>query len=225
MKRILYLGLDPTFYRKEVEVVHWPLIEIVPRPLSDPSIVETLDRFEHYSHLIITSKSSVSILRDYLPRLGIELQTWARKATIAVGRITAHHLKDCGIEPMRVAQEETAEGIIHELEQISLEQAHVFWPHSSQARPIIQEFLIAQGIHHTTCILYDPQICMPDRVPDLDAFEEIVFTSPSTVKAFLAIFEQFPPHLRLVPIGPVTARFLEAVKPRTNQDGQAYESS
>ena len=211
-KHILYLGLDPTHYASNGELTHWPIIQIVPRPLKDPSIHKALSSFEHYSHIIITSKSTVRILQDYLAHLGISLQTWAKKTTLAVGQTTAKYLNACGIAPLIVAQEETAEGIINELKLLSLNQAHIFWPHSSQARGVIKEFLIAQDILHTTCILYDPKPHMPGPLPLLDDFDEIVFTSPSTVEAFLTIFGHFPSHACLIPIGPITGRFLEEQK-------------
>jgi uroporphyrinogen-III synthase len=211
-KRILYLGLDPSHYVANGEVIHWPIIQIVPRPLTEPSVHDSLSNFTHYSHLIVTSKSTVAILQDYLPRLGIDRQIWAAKATLAVGQVTAKHLQACGITPLKVAQEETAEGIIHELQQLPLQQAHVFWPHSSQARSIIKDFLMTQKIRHTTCILYDPKPCVPETIPCLDNVDEIVFTSPSTVEAFLAIFGTLPSHIPLSAIGPITARFLEEKK-------------
>jgi uroporphyrinogen-III synthase len=208
MTRILYLGLDPTHYQTNGEVIHWPIIQIVPRPLSDPSILEALSNFAHYSHIIVTSKSTVAILQDYLPLLGIDLRTWAAKVTLAVGRVTEKHLRECGLNFIRVAQQETAEGIVHELKQLQLEQASVFWPHSSQARMMIKEFLVTAGIRHSTCILYDPKPQIPHAIPAIETFDEIVFTSPSTVEAFLHIFGKIPVQIRLVAIGPITAQFL-----------------
>jgi uroporphyrinogen-III synthase len=41
-------------------------------------------------------------------------------------------------------------------------------------------------------------------VPNLAAFDEIVFTSPSTIEAFLAIFGALPRDKILTPVGPVT---------------------
>jgi len=209
LKRILYLGLDPTHYSSLGDVTHWPIIQIVPRPLSEPTIHQALIHFKDYSHVIVTSKSTVTILRDYLSQLSIDRQIWAQKITLAVGQVTAQYLNACGIVPTQVAQEETAEGIIHELKQLPLEQAHVFWPHSTQARPLIKEFLVAQNIRHTTCMLYEPRSQVPETLPHLENFDEIVFTSPSTVEAFLQIFGAFPPHIKLVTIGPITARFLK----------------
>lgn len=207
-KRILYLGLDPTHYSSKDEVIHWPIIQVVPRPLSEPAIHQALCHFEHYSHIIVTSKTTVAILQDYLSQLKIGVQAWAQKVILAVGQVTAKHLQACGITPTIVAQEETAEGIIYELQQLSLEQAHVFWPHSARARLLIKEFLKTQGIRHTTCPLYDTIPQVPQTMPNLEGFDAIIFTSPSTVEAFLQIFGAFPSQVELVAIGPVTARFL-----------------
>ncbi len=208
-KRILYLGLDPTSYQAQGQVTHWPIIRIVPRPLKDLALQRILCAFNTYSHIIISSKSTVNILADDLARLGISLHNWSAKTTIAVGQVTAKHLTACGIQPTLVAQEETAEGVIAALKQLPLKQAHVFWPHSARARSVIKDFLITQQIRHTTCVLYDPVPHTPDHLPNLEHFDEIVFTSPSTVDAFLGIFGQLPTSLTLTPIGPITARYLE----------------
>jgi uroporphyrinogen-III synthase len=208
-KHILYLGLDPTHYQTDGEIFHWPIIQIVPRPLQDSALQQSLSHFNTYSHILITSKSTVRILKDYLPRLNIPLSVWANKMTLAVGQVTAQHLYESGISPTLIAQEETAEGLIEELKHLNLKQAHVFWPHSARARSVIPDFLRIHHIRHTTCVLYEPHSCAPDQLPVLEDFDEIVFTSPSTVEAFLNIFSKFPSHARLKTIGPVTARFLE----------------
>ena len=213
-KRILYLGLDPTHYQAQNDgtITHWPIICIVPRPLTDPAIQRALAAFKHYSHVIFTSKSTVAILHDYLNRLGIPSESWAAKMTLAVGQATTKHLEVYGIKASVVAQEETAEGLINVLQQLPLKQAHLFWPHSAQARSVIRDFFIDQGIRYTACPLYDTQTYVPGSLPDLNTFDEIVFTSPSTIKAFLEIFGQLPSHLCLTPIGPVTASFLAKCK-------------
>ncbi len=214
MTRILYLGLDPTHYQaqKDGQITHWPIIRIVPRPLTDPSIQHALAAFDNYSHVIFTSKSAVAILHDYLNRFGIPLESWAAKMTLAVGQVTAKHLGGYGIKASIVSQEETAEGLLNELQQLPLKQAHLFWPHSAQARSVIRDFFIDQGIRYTACPLYDTETYVPGSLPNLSAFDEIVFTSPSTIKAFLEIFGQLPTHLLLTSIGPVTASFLAKCK-------------
>jgi uroporphyrinogen-III synthase len=208
-KRILYLGLDPTHYQGQGEITHWPIIQIFPRPLSEPTVYQALRHFEHYSHILVTSKSTVAILHEYLPQLGIHLPIWANKTTLAIGQVTAKSLQACGITPAQIAQEETAEGMIQMLKQLPLELAHVFWPHSAQARPLIKNFLVTHLIRHTTCILYEPRLQISEILPDLESFDEIVFTSPSTVEAFLQIFKTMPFHIQAIAIGPITAHALK----------------
>jgi len=208
IKRILYLGLDPIHYPCIGEITHWPILRMIPYPLSEPRIDKALRDFPYYSHLIITSKTTVAILQNYLPQLGIDLRCWAEKMTLAVGHITAKHLQGLGVKPLKIAQEETAEGLVNELKQLSLEQAHVFWPHSAKARPVIKNFLSQENICHTTCALYDSSPQTPGDLPSLETFDEIVFTSPSTVEAFLQIFGEFPSKTRCLAIGPITLESL-----------------
>lgn len=218
-KRILYLGLDPTHYPENGVITHWPIIKIVPRDICDPMIQKILCLFDHYTHVLITSKSTVEILSNYLLQLGISLNTWRKKITLAVGEVTADHLNAIGITPAAIASEETAEGLIAGFKKMTMDDAgrflkgmHVFWPHSSQSRPILRVFLAENCIRHTTCDLYDPRINIPGNLPDLESFEEIVFTSPSTVDAFLEIFGAFPMHAKLIPIGPVTGDYLNKMQ-------------
>jgi uroporphyrinogen-III synthase len=208
-ERILYLGLDPSHYSSTTaEITHYPIIEISPRPLEDSLIQQAFLQFAQYSHVIFTSKSSVKIICDYAVQMGFLPSIWEEKKIISVGRVTANHLSLRNISSHFIAKEETAEGIIELLQEISLENAFVFWPHSSQARPLIRDFLNNHSILHIACPIYDPKISSFATLIQLEEFNEIVFTSPSTVDAFLRLFNQFPIHAKLTTIGPITARYL-----------------
>jgi uroporphyrinogen-III synthase len=63
-------------------------------------------------------------------------------------------------------------------------------------------------IRFQACDLYDTvsqEICPK---PDLDQVDEIVFTSPSTVKAFVEIFGGLPRGKKCLAIGPITQQAL-----------------
>ena len=216
-KKILYIGLDPCHYQGHGQVTHLPLIQIVPRPLHDPIIYPSLKHFSSYTHILITSKSSVPILADYLSALGFSIEDWGLKKTCAVGQVTALFLKQIGITPFAIAKEETAEGLVEVLKSLDLTSSRLFWPHSSEARPVIKNFLDQESIAYQSCPLYDPQIIHYPTLPKIDSFDEIVFTSPSTVKAFMTHFKHFPSHLKLTAIGPITARYLEELLGGTSQ--------
>jgi uroporphyrinogen-III synthase len=59
-------------------------------------------------------------------------------------------------------------------------------------------------VQFTAIDLYDPIFQAPLPIPNLDEFDEIVFTSPSTVRAFLAIYGEIPKDKIIAPIGPIT---------------------
>lgn len=218
-KRILYLGLDPSRYPDQGTITHWPIIKIIPRSICEPVIQGALCLFEHYTHVLITSKSTVDILSDFLLQLGIPMNAWKKKITLAVGQGTAARLQAVGVSPAVIAEEETAEGMIAELKKMMMNDpqwihngTYIFWPHSSQSRSILKDFLSENGIRHVACELYDPQLNVPGELPILESFDEIVFTSPSTVNAFLEIFGTFPLHAKLIPIGPITEKALGSVQ-------------
>lgn len=206
MNRILYVGLNPANYKTDGELTHLPLIEIVPRPKNDPDIECTLAAFPLYTHLIITSKSTLQILKEY-----VSLAEWKTKVTIAIGQITAQHLEDSGIHPALVAQDETAEGLVAALKNIDLSRAFVLWPHAALSRPLIANYLYEQFIPYAECILYDTKFIEPAHLPNLKQFNEIVFTSPSTVDAFIKAYDTLPTNKKLTPIGPVTGSHLQSL--------------
>jgi uroporphyrinogen-III synthase len=209
-KKVLYTGLDPTYCQAQGDIIHVPLIQIVPRSPFEPQIKTALANFSAYTHVLITSKSTVALLANYLPLFGQNMAQWALKTTIAVGEVTANHLRQIGIFPKIIAKEETAEGMTHELAQLDLKNSFCFWPHSAQARSVLSDFLAQQpNLTFTTCSLYETQTRLPETLPDLHEFEEIIFTSPSTVRAFVEIFGKIPLAIRLTAIGPITQSYLK----------------
>lgn len=196
MKTVLYLGLDPTHCKAEGHIIHCPLIEIVPRPV-DESAFEAL---AEYTHVLVTSKSAIQILTDYLP----DTTLLKDKKFLAVGQVTAKHIQKHGLTVSAIAQDETSEGVIKEILAVLPKSAYLFWPHSSLSRPVIRDYLNREGYKYRECLLYDTLPKKPNKPIDLDAIDEIIFTSPSTVDAFIQFFGPLPQNKTLRAIGPIT---------------------
>lgn len=206
-KHVLYLGLNPTNLITQDHVTHLPLIQIIPYPLEQ--VKSELEQFSRFTHILLTSKSTVSILIPYLENLGYTHKSWNNKIIAAVGQATAQHLKSHGLPPDIIAKEETAEGLIAEMETLTFEKEKVFWPHSKLARPLLKEYFFKRGIAFTECILYETLPLQPNPLPKLEEFDQIIFTSPSTVDAFLKFYDTFPKNKVLLSIGPVTEQYLK----------------
>lgn len=204
-KRILYLGLDPTRYPHRGELTHLPLIKTVPRAFD--TVKKTFENLGEYTHVLFTSRTAASIYVEYTTLAGQSAQL-NKKIYISIGRATAELLESRHLQASYIAEEESAEGVVSLLSQISLQNSHLFFPRSAQGRDLIPHFLEEKNIRHTLIDLYDT-FPNPEPLPPLEHFDAIVFTSPSTVHAFFSCLNQSPPaQKKCIAIGPVTEKVL-----------------
>jgi uroporphyrinogen-III synthase len=202
------VGTDPKAFAEKhpnYRIIHAPLIRIEPKSVTDFELQQAYAKWSCYTHLIVTSKQAVYVLFDHLKTQQIEEldKTW-----IAVGEITAQHLVERGIKVAHVAVPETQEGIIALLETLDLQQSTLFCPQSSLSRPLLESFLQSKAIAYQATILYNTHFVKPVFEPNWECIDEIVFTSPSTVSAFIQIFGKIPSDKVCTPIGPITAQAL-----------------
>ncbi|MBX7066220.1 MAG: uroporphyrinogen-III synthase [Parachlamydiales bacterium] len=184
MIRTLYLGLRP-----KPGTFHYPVI----RTEKCGSIEPALALWPKFTHIIFTSQTTV----EYWPG------PWD-KEVIAIGDATAEALRKVGSVPL-VAPYATQEGV---MELISNLKGYYFLPHSKRARPNLVEFLKRKKIPFFALELYDTHFQCLKPIPNLDDFDEIVFTSPSTVEGFLRIYGKLPEGKKLRAIGPITEKRL-----------------
>ncbi len=182
----LYLGTECP----SSDYFHYPIIRIEPRALPPDAELSA------FTHIIFTSKNAVRIFLSHFPDV-------SSKTLIAVGQATASLLPS----PLK-AVDESQEGIIALLQPLDLVDAYILLPRSSKARHAIDDFLQKRNVHYKVWDLYDPVPQMPFPMPSLDQFEEIIFTSPSTVQAFFEFFGKPPAHLKITCQGPVTQTVL-----------------
>lgn len=209
MKTILYLGLDvPPDLALKGKIIHYPIIRILPIPKENLEIQSAFTAFDQYTHLIFTSKTAVSIFFDYAPYFGINIDNIRQKSLVAVGQKTAGKIYQyCSKTPI-IAAQETAEGIIDIFEGQDLKTAYFFWPRSALSRPIISDWLQSKNIKYCACIFYQTVNHSPLPLPDITQFDEIIFTSPSTIDAFISTFGTLPKNKILTCIGPITQAHL-----------------
>lgn len=197
----LNVGLTSSRHQAlEIKSLHCPLIKTVPRPLNSPEIQYALEQLAQFTHLIFTSKSAVHYFFDYAR----DLSDFCKFSYIAVGQATAAVIKQyADVEPL-IAEEETAEGVCVLLDRALSEDSFVLWPHSAQARSVIQDYLNNRNIRHCCCPLYETLPDLPQKLPDLQSIDKLVFTSPSTIDAFMLAYGSIPSHISISCIGPVT---------------------
>lgn len=207
-KTLLHLGLEPPKDDATKKILHYPVIRIVPR---DPQLPETCAAFRNLpncTHIIFTSKSAVDIFFEWLPHHGLDPSLLENKSIVVVGKKTSQRIQEKGATVAITPEWETAEGILQELQKLDLSKTHFFWPHSSLSRPVLSNFFKQKRIPLEEVILYDTHPYQPGPLPPLDSVDEITFTSPSTVDAFLEFYEELPKDKTIIAIGPVTTERL-----------------
>jgi len=202
---LLYLGLDPSRYKTDKAITHLPLIEIVPRPLTCPKLTMQFSELPHYTHILFTSQTTVDL---FITACAHYEQSRPKAAVIAIGRATAERLKRARIDVTLTAKEKTQEGIMDALSGLNFDTSYIFYPRSSRARANLTHYLAARSIRHQVCDLYDTHLRRPDTCPNPDHFEHIVFTSPSTVDAYLELYKKLPHPQKIITLGPVTEKYI-----------------
>lgn len=208
---LLHVGLEAPQEDATRKVLHFPVIRIAPCNGDAPGVRAVLDNLSTFTHCVFTSKQGVHIFFDLARRFECDTLPLSRTVFAAVGKGTAQALGEKGYHASIVANHECAEGLVEELNKHDLQGCNVLWPHASQARPVLSEYFSQRSIPCTELLLYDTLPHRPGPLPADSAYDAILFTSPSTVDAFLELFQKFPGGKTLKAIGPVTAKHLTRV--------------
>ena len=209
LKRVLYLGLEaPKGPKADEQVFHLPLIKIIPRLPSDAAVREFYRQLPSYTHAVFTSKSAVRIFFNYLPHFNLTGEALNKLKIAAVGKATAGLLKEKGAQVEWVAKLETSEGLCDLLKNEAQANTYFCWPHSLLSRPVLLDFFKRNPCQYYACVFYETHYEKPEQYPSLEEVDEIIFTSPSTIRAFLQLYGKIPWDKSLVTIGPVTEKQL-----------------
>lgn len=198
--KVLYFGLNQPTSTAGRTMTHCPLIRVERR---DSSEVDNLPNMvAGCTHILFTSQTAVRFFFSIVPRLG------NHHSVLSIGAATTRLLSRIGISVSQTCTQECSEGVSALLEHMPRDNMHLLWPHSALSRSLIKQQLERLGIVHTACILYDTYPVRPEPLPDLRCYDELVFTSPSTVSAFFSVFDAIPSGLTITCIGPITKKAL-----------------
>ncbi|CRI33033.1 Uncharacterized protein BN1224_CV14_A_05420 [Chlamydia pneumoniae] len=184
----LYLGLNQKTARK-YQAHYLPILTLFPYAKSTPQNKRALQFLPQATHVILTSPSSTHLFLSRMTSL-LSKATLKTKTYLCIGESTKERLLSfLGQVKYVVATQEIAEGIFPLLQALP-SSARILYPHSSLARPVIREFLY----NRFTFFSYPHYTVKPRKLKKniLSKYKKIIFTSPSTVRAFAKIFPRFP---------------------------------
>ena len=209
-KRILYTGTDPKQFRAHGEVIPFPMIEITPAPPAAGRIKTLLKNLNIYDIILFTSKFGVKYFFALLAREGYAVKNLTQKTFVAIGRATAKALAQEGVPVSLIARVETSEGLFQEMtEKLELRGRKILFPRSALPNPYLKQKLTGQGARVDELTVYGntPPAKRPLPVPEA-TIDQVVFTSPSTARNFLAAYGAIPRYWKISSRGAVTSAFL-----------------
>lgn len=216
-KKILFTGISPERFFEDGLIFHIPMIKI--KPVDDYSELDFWIKKLNISNInykpiidwiVFSSRFGVYYFFDRLFKLGFDSRILKNIKIAAIGSSTANKLKECGIIADLVPKNESSVGLIGEFKKIRLSipdsNLTILLPHSNISDKGLAMGLQSLGFIVHSVVVYEN--VMPDNLPDLDLnfFDEIIFSSPSTVRNFIKKYGLPPKSLKIKTIGPVTER-------------------
>ncbi|NNL65371.1 MAG: uroporphyrinogen-III synthase, partial [Myxococcales bacterium] len=192
---------------------------LVIEPLEDPSELDgAIDRIDVYDALLLTSANAVRAFVGRAVSRGVALSRPGLRVA-CVGAHTAEAARDAGLHVHALPSRQDAEGLAAELvAQLDPAGRRFLMPRSAIGRETLPAALREAGGQVDVVVAYravvpgDGAGDLSDRL-EAGALDALSFTSPSTVRNFLAMLRpaarEAAMALPVAAIGPTTAEALE----------------
>lgn len=204
-KRALFTGLSEERYFEDKSYFHLPLIKI--EPLKDYSHFDRCIRnIGKFDWIVFASRFGVLYFFKRLKEVGLDARALHGVNIACVGNSTANRLLDFGVLADLVPKDESSKGLIEKFKNIDLKGKKIFLPRSDISDKGLGKALENLGAICATSIAY--KNVMPRGLPELDLkfFDEIIFTSPSTVRNFKKRYGKLTKRIKVRCIGGVTLK-------------------
>lgn len=204
-KKILFTGISTPRYFEKGTFFHLPLIKI--EPLKDYQRFDRLLKdISEYDWIVFTSRYGVIYFFQRLLKTGLDSRQLAKVKMATIGNSTRNQLWEFGLRQDLIPKKECSRGLINEFRRIDLKDKRIFLPRSNLSDKGLVRGLGAQGAKVTTGVAY--KNVLPRYLPDLNLefFDEVMFTSPSTVRNFIKRYGELPKNIKVSYIGEVTRK-------------------
>jgi uroporphyrinogen-III synthase len=194
-------GLSERLERVGYHVLEVPVIQIADAQDGGAALDAALARLASYDWLVVTSPNGAARVRDAYASLATD----QRPRLAAVGPGTAAAL---GVPVDVVATDSVGEGLVAAMPP---GPGRVLVAQAEAARDVVRDGLSRLGWTVDSVIAYRtvPAVVSPQLLRDAAASDAVVFTSGSTIRAFLAAAGTGGVPPVVVSIGPATSRVAE----------------
>jgi uroporphyrinogen III methyltransferase/synthase len=196
---VLVLGNHPQRYRHLGNIVHRQIIDCV--AIDDYARADAVFKdIEQFNWIVFTSVNGAKHLFRRLSKMGKDARALAGAKIGAIGKTTAARLNEYGIIADLIPRTESSGGLLEEFAKLDMGGQKVLLPQAEISSKELPEGLAAAGAQVTAVPVYKTVEIEPEDV-DFDYIDIVLFTSGSTVRAFVNKFGKLPPNTKALALG------------------------
>lgn len=196
---VLILGNHPQKYGRLGNIVHRRIIECV--PVDDYSRADSvLKGIDAFDWIAFTSVNGAKYLFERLNKAGRDVRALSNAKIAAIGKTTAQRLTEYGIMADMVPQNESSAGLLEEFAKLDMKGKKVLLPQSEIASEELPQGLVKMQADIEKIPVYKTSEIDPGSI-DFEYIDQILFTSGSTVRAFVKYFGKVPDHIKTYCLG------------------------
>lgn len=200
--RILLPGTHPEKYQHLGTIIHRPFIKLV--PIEDYTAADAvLGNLAPYDWIVFTSTNGVKFFFERLNAIGLDSRALSSNKISAIGATTAEMLKGFGVLVDMQPKLESSAGLLEEFDKVGIKGKKILLVKPEVGSPVLFERLTAAGAEVEIVVVYK-NIDIEPEPTDFDYIDQILFTSASTVRAFIKRFETVPPGPKVYCLGQPT---------------------
>ena len=198
--RILLPGTHPDKYRHLGIIIHRPLIKSV--PLDDYTQADkVLKRLNTFDWIVFTSTNGVEFFFQRLNAVDLDTRSIGTVKVAAIGQTTAEKLKTFGVLVDMQPNLESSIGLLDEFKKVSVKGKRILL-----VRPKVGSSVLLDGLADAAieAVMVYRNIDIEPEETDFDFIDQILFTSGSTIRAFLKLYGSVPDGVKVYCLGQPT---------------------
>lgn len=197
--RILHLGNHPERYAHLGIIVHRQIIHCV-EAADNEQINPSLRKAGQYDWIVFTSGNGVKFFFKKIHALGLDARIFSKTRFAAIGQATAQRLMEFGIKADICPADESSKGLLEMFAEIDVAGLSILLPQAQVSSDELPEGLSKRGAKVEKLVVYQT-IDKDIEDVDFDYIDQILFTSGSTVRAFVKKFGGVPKHIQALCLG------------------------
>lgn len=200
--RILLPGMHPQKYKHLGIIVHRPLIKSV--PLDDYTQADrVLKRLNTFDWIVFTSTNGVNFFFQRLNAINLDTRAVGTTKVSAIGKTTAEKLKTFGVLADMQPKLESSVGLLEEFQKVSVKDKRILLVRPKVGSSMLLDGLADVGAIVETVVVYRNVDIEPEET-DFAFIDQILFTSGSTIRAFLKRYGSVPAGIKVYCLGQPT---------------------